>query len=331
MNNKMNMKKKHLFLYSLIAIFALVSCQKEDIDEFIPDPTSGPDSTWYNFIDSSMPVNQLRSALLLDVEKDSFPVNSTTLFTAGSGLQFFLPPESISTLNNQPVTGNIQLETHLLRKKGHLIRMGTPTVSNGKLMVSDGTLFVRFSKNGNELKVAQQKNITIGFNSPSPSFQMRKFDGEANSISAFNWLPNTDSMNNNVNIFNQQYQVKTNTLRWINCGYIYQNPGVPETTVSAILPFNYTNANSIAFTVFNDMQSVVGMYGNAGSRQFKTERLPANSPVTVVVLSKQGNDYFMGHVQATTTGVPGTVSNTAVTITPVITTLSNIISYLETL
>lgn len=326
-----NIKKIFLFFYLLISLSVLVSCQKEDIDEFIPDPTSGPDSTWYNIIDNTMPVSQLKSSLLLDLRTDSLPVNGTTLFNASSGLQLLFPSGSLSTLNNQPVSGNVKLETHLLRKKGHLIRMGTPTVSNGKLMVSDGTIFVRFTQNANDLKVTPQSNISIGFNAPSPSFLMRKFDGEASSTAAFNWIQNPDSANNQVTISNQMYQVTTNTLRWINCGRMYENPAIPETTVSAILPFNYTNANAIAFTVFNDMNSVVGMFGNASTRQFKTERLPSNRPITVVVLSKQGNDYFMGHVQATTTGVPGTVSNTAVTITPVITTLSNIISYLESL
>lgn len=326
-----HINKIFLFSYLLITMFALVSCQKEDIDEFIPDPISGPDSTWYNIIDNTMPVSQLKSTLLMDLLQDSFPVNGTTLFNANSGLQFLFPPESLSTLNNQPVSGNVKLETHLLRKKGHLIRMGTPTVSNGKLMVSDGTIFVRFTQNGNELKVSPQRNISISFSNPYPSLQMRKFDGEVSSTTIFNWIQNPDSANNHVTISNQMYQVTTNTLRWINCGRIYENPVIPETIVSAILPFNYTNANSIAFTVFNDMNSVAGMYGNASSRQFKTVRLPSNRPITVVVLSKQGNDYFMGHVQATTSSVPGTVSNTAVTITPVITTLSNIISYLESL
>jgi hypothetical protein len=47
-----SMKQIILFFYLLITVIFLGSCQK-DLDEFIPDPTSGPDSTWYNIINNS--------------------------------------------------------------------------------------------------------------------------------------------------------------------------------------------------------------------------------------------------------------------------------------
>lgn len=326
-----SMKQIILFFYLLISVIFLGSCQK-DLDEFIPDPTSGPDSTWYNIINNSMPVNDLKARLLLSIRRDSLVLTSaSTTYLTGSDLQLAIPAAALSSLNNIPVTGNITLESHLIKKKGDFIRMGIPTISNGRMLVSGGAFFIRFLKDGNELKVTQQNNIIARIPDPAPTPLMKKFDGDESNPVSFNWLQNLDTAFNNVSAFNQIYQVSTNTLRWINCDYFYDTAGIQQTTVSAILPYNYTNANSMAFTVFNDMRSVVGMYGNATTRKFSTGRLPVNKSITVVVISKQGNDYFLGHEQVITTGIPGTVGYIPVTITPVITTLDNIKAYLDTL
>lgn len=326
-----SMKQIILFFYLLITVTFLGSCQK-DLDEFIPDPTSGPDSTWYNIINNTMPVSDLKARLLLDIRRDSLSLtNTSTTYLTGADLQLAIPAGALSSLNNIPVTGNITLESHLIKKKGDFIRMGIPTISNGRMLVSGGAFFIRFLKDGNELKVTQQNNIIARIPDPAPTPLMKKFDGDESNPVSFNWLQNLDTAFNNVTALNQIYQVSTNTLRWINCDYFYDTAGIQQTTVSAILPYNYTNANSMAFTVFNDMRSVVGMYGNATTRKFSTGRLPVNKSITVVVISKQGNDYFLGHEQVITTGIPGTVGYMPVTLTPVITTLDNIKAYLDTL
>ena len=98
------------------------------------------------------------------------------------------------------------------------------------------------------------------------------------------------------------------------------------------MPAYYTNANTVAYTVFNEMRSVIGMYGNETTRKFGTGKLPSNKQVTVVIISKQGDDYYLGHQQAlTNTPVPGSIGDQQVTVTPVKTSIENIIAYLDTL
>jgi len=322
--------RKKIFYTLLIAGVLLSSCQK-DLDLFVPDPIAGFDSTWHNNIDNSMPVAGLKTALLLPIYKDSFELNATTVvLNTGSGLQCTFYPGSILTASNTPVAGRIYIETQLLKAKGDMIRMGTPTTSNGKLLISGGEFFVRLTKNGQELQLAPNSRYYIQYNDPSPSPLMRLFAGDQTNPAVFNWLPLTDTLNT-VTAFNQYYQVSTNRLQWINCDYFYDTTGIPQTIVSANLPANYTNANTTAYTVLNDMHAVVGMYGNATTRKFSTGRLPANKQVTVVIISKQGNDYFLGHEQVLTTGSAGTIGNQSVTVTPVITTLDNIKTYLNSL
>lgn len=324
------MKFNIKIFYLLLATALASSCQK-DLDQFVPDPSAGFDSTWYNSMTASLPATGLRTALLLPIKRDSFELNNTTVSViTGSGLQCGFMPGSLVSASSTPVSGKIFIETHLLKKKGDLIRMGVPTTSNERLLVSGGAMFVRLTKNGSELHFSPFGRYYLSYSHPAPLPQMKLFDGFETAPGVFNWLPTQDSLAQ-VSSQGLTYQVSTNRLNWINCDQFYDTTGQARTILTLNLPANYTNGNSIAFTVFDDLQSVVGMYGNASTRKFSSGRLPANRPVTVVVISKQGNDYFLGHVSVTTTGVPGTINNQQVTVTPVISTLVNINAYLDSL
>ena len=326
------MIRKIIFYTLLIATVALSSCQK-DLDLFIPDPITGYDSTWHNTLDNSMPVAGLKTKLSLPVYKDSFELNTASVtITTGAGLQCIFNAGSILTSANVPVTGKIYLETHLLKKKGDIIRMGTPTISDGHLLVSGGEFFIRLTKDGNELHLAQNEPVHIHYDDSPVSSLMNIFNGEETNPAGFNWLPNMDTLNNQVFPLSQStYEIISNQLHWINCDYFYDTTGVPETIVSANLPSNYTNANTVAYTVFNDMRSVVGMYGNAATRKFSSGKLPAGKIITLVIISKQGDDYYLGHEAVTITGSPGTINDQQVNVTPVITSLDNIKAYLNSL
>ncbi len=321
---------KKIFLYSLFIIAIGSSCQK-DLDMFVPDPIAGPDSTWFNTLSNSMPVASLKADLLLPSFKDSIVLgNAPVSLNAGSGLLCGFPGNSILTATNQTVTGKVELETYLLQKKGDMIRMGTPTTSNGRVLVSGGELFIRLTKDGNDLQLAQGSSVSIRYADSQPSPLMSLFFGSESNPAVFDWLPNMDTINR-VYALSQTYEILSNRLRWINCDMFYDTTGIPQTIVSAGLPSNYTNANTVAFTVFDDMRSVIGMYGNAVTRKFSTGKLPVNKPITVIIISKQGNDYYLGHEQVTTAGNSGTTGAQTVAVTPVLTSLVNIKAYLDNL
>ena len=330
------MTTKKIFIQFVAAILVFSSCQK-NIDQFIPDPgqVNGPDSTWYNSITNTMPVSNLKTNLLLELKKDSFEFNSTSTITinTGSGLQCSFIPGTVISSSNLPVTGKVHVESLLLRKKGDIIRMGTPTTSNGSMLVSGGEILVRLLKDGVPVQIAQNGHYYLKFNDTPISGLMSLFNGIETGPTTFNWLPNTDTVNNRVVASpNQSYEIMSNHLQWINCDYFFDTTGIQRTIVSATLPAHYTNANTVAYTVFNDVRSVIGMYGNESTRKFSTGKLPVNKQVTVVVISKQGNDYYLGHEQALTAiGNAGTIGFQQVQVNPVKTSFDNIITYLNTL
>ncbi|MEO6489214.1 MAG: hypothetical protein ABIO04_04665 [Ferruginibacter sp.] len=325
------MKANKTFFLLLIAAFSFTSCQK-DLDVLVVDPVLGPDSTWYDAISPSMPVVGLKNSLLLDIHQDSFIMNTTaTAFTASSGLQLLFTPASLLTSAGMPALGEIKVESYLLKKKGDMIRMGTPTTSDGKVLVSGGELYVRLLKDGAELQVSQNSHVNISYADTGLSSQMELFYGDATNSSGFNWLPNADSSNFVIPTTVQTYQLLTNRLHWINCDYFYDTSNAFQTTVSAVLPSNYTNANTIAYIVFSDIRSVIAMNGNSFTRKFSSGKLPVNKSITMVIISKQGDNYFLGHQQAITTGTPGAISVQEITVTPVITSANDIKTYLDSL
>jgi hypothetical protein len=329
----MNATKK--ILTSLIAAaFILSSCQK-DLDLFVPDPGShsGADSTWYNNVTGTMPVAGLKNDLLLHIQKDSFQVGATAVIVnTANGMQCSMNAGSLVSPSNHPVVGKVYLESLLLKKKGDMIRMGTPTVSEGKLLVSGGELFLSMRNDSFALQFSQNSNFFVEYPDTGISTQMNVYNGITNIQAPLGWQLNDDTAHNQVFPNNQSYLIKSNRLNWINCAYLYDTAGIQQTIVSASLPAHYTNANTIAYTVFNDMRSVVGMFGNEATKKFSSGKLPVNKQVTVVVISKQGNDYYLGHAQTTTSSSStGSTGAQQVTVNPVITSFNNILAYLESL
>lgn len=317
-----------------MAAIVFSSCQK-DLDVFVSNPgqLAGPDTTWFNSITNSMPAVTLKNRLMLNNHRDSFLLNANSItIHTGTGLQLTMSGGSILNTANIPVFGKIYIETHLLKKKGEMVRMGTPTTSNNKMLVSGGEFFIRIYNDSSELHLAQNSPIYIKYFDSPTSPLMTLFNGNITTNYTFNWLPNMDTLNNRVYALNQSYEIISNRLGWINCDYFYDTTGIQRTAVSAVLPAHFTNANTVAYTVFNELRSVIGMYGNEVSRKFSTGLLPVNKQITVIVISKQGDDYYLGHEQRITLPAPsGTIANQPVPVTPIKTSLENILAYLNTI
>ena len=73
------------------------------------------------------------------------------------------------------------------------------------------------------------------------------------------------------------------------------------------------------------------MYGNATLRRFMSAKVPVNQPVTVVVVSRQGDDYYLGHETTTTSTSVAASGIQSVAITPVKKTLDEVKQYLAAL
>ena len=183
------------------------------------------------------------------------------------------------------------------------------------------------------LRLAPGVTIAVRYPVDLPvNTQMRLFLGDESNTERFNWLTNTDPANNTLTMNTQNYEIQTNHLRWISSDYYFDTLNAQHITVKADCAAYFTNANTTAFTVLRDFRSVAGMYGDVSNRTFTAGGLPCGKAITVVIISKQGNDYFMGYINTVTDSpVPGTTTIQHVLVKPTIRSLQEIISFLNTL
>ena len=325
--------KRRTIIHVLIAgLFLLSACEK-NTDIFVPDPgqSNGPDTTWQNTITPTMPVSNLKTSLLLEPYVDSVEVsaNVATMSTP-FGVLLNFPPNFCVNSAGQTLTGKVQVELMLLKKKGDMIRMGKPTTSNDSLQVSAGELFIKIKKNGVPVLLAPNVKINIRYTDLPTNQQMKLFFGDDSNPQQFNWLPNLDLSNNIIAAGTQAYEIYTNHLGWLNVAYNFGLTSTNSVAVSASLDNNFTNANTIAFTVLKDYRSVGAMHGDLGIRKFISPKLPIGKAITVVVISKQVNDYYLGFENAVTTAQPGNGTQ-PVLVHPIKASLPDILYYLSTL
>ncbi len=329
---QMLMNIKPYLLIFFAGSFLLNACQK-NVDIFIPDPgqINGPDTTWHATVTASMPVSALKNNLLEEPYQDSILVNTNTVSVLSpSGLLVTFPPNSCATAAGQPVTGKVQVALHVVKKKGDMIRLNKPSTYNDSMLVTAFQIFIQLKKDGQPVQLAPNVKINIRYVDQPSNQQMKFFAGDETNALRFNWLPNTDTISR-LYIGSQAYEIVTNRLRWISAAYVYNLNNTAGVSVRTELASYFTNANTIAFTVFNDIRSVVAMHADINTRKFISGKLPLGKRITVVVISKQGNDYYLGYEATTTVAVTTGSLNQAVPVTPIKRSLPEILSYLSTL
>lgn len=323
------MKNNFILRSAFAALFFMQGCQK-NIDAFIPDAASAAGTEWQNTITPASPVAALRNDLSFPKVADSFLYNSAGNFSLSGDLGLSVPPGALSTNGGTLPAGIIKRQSLLVRKKGDFIAMSIPTVSNGRLLISGGAYFIDLKNNNDELLVPQGKKIFLQYTNIAPAQNMRVFNGTGDITMGFTWTVNTDTAFNKVAISQPGYEVQTNKLQWLQTARFLDTAGIARTTLSLKLPVNYTNTNTVVYISFNDFLCVAGVPGNAVLRKFIFGDLPVNRSVTVVVISKQAGDYYLGKIVTNTSGSTGTTA-TEIVITPVKTSLANIRSYLQSL
>ncbi|HTB52965.1 MAG TPA: hypothetical protein VK718_09355 [Ferruginibacter sp.] len=328
------MSRIRTLLILITGVVCLTGCEKST-NKFVPDAgqLTGPDNAWYNVISSSLPVTGLKNALAIIPVSDSFTVsNTTTNITTPSGLAFTFAPNTFVNSADQYVTGTIQQQTLVIKTKGDLIRAGLSTVADNQLLISEGSLFLAFSQNGSDVQLANGAKYTVSYTTDSSIASTETFTANQAGVDYFNWTANTDVTNDSISETNDTtYAIISNNLKWMSFENLYDTNAI-KTTVAIDMPSNFTNATSVAYLVFNNIGSVVSLYGDATSHIFSTTQIiPVGQQATMIVISKQGNDYYLGYQNFVTATPSGTASAQIVSMLPVISSIGNIDAYLNSL
>ena len=321
------MKKNVMFISLLSFLIGMSACQR-DIDNIVPGPSG--ENVWFNSIPDTASVWNLKTTLQPSYDTGSFTISlgATSIFTNIAGLQVYVQGGNIQNGAGQFYTGQVNVLSKLVKKRGDFIKWGMSTKQNDQLLVSAGAFFTDMRSDSGQLYIAPNRNILCSFADTPFTQNMNVFHG---SSPAFSWQVPMDSTLNYVVPANTEYRVFTNHMNWNMSAYKFANTAAGVTALSLNLPDHFTNGNSIAYITFNDIKSVVAMEGNAVSRKFRAGNIPATQQVTVTVISKIGPVYYMGSSQVVTTAttVPGTYQE--VSLSPAPSTFTEIINYLGTL
>jgi hypothetical protein len=327
------MNKKIIILILFVSGLFLNACQK-DIDVFVPNPgqLNGPDTAWQNTITATMPVSILKNILLTAPYLDTINVNANIATVATPfGMQVNFPPNCCVNGANQPVSGKVDVEIQVVKKKGDMIRLDKPSTYNDSMLVTAGQLFIKLKKEGQPLQLAAGIRFNINYIDQPTNPQVKFFMGDETNSQAFNWLPTPEPNLDTIIITPQSYQIYTKRLRWISFSQPFEMNTIAKVSVVADMAAYFTNTNTIAFTVFKDVRSVVAMHANLSTRKFVTGKLPVGKAITVVVISKQGDDYYLGYESAVTQTPSFNPTIQQVHVVPTKKSLAEVLAYLNTL
>jgi hypothetical protein len=330
-----------VFIAAFICVCFFSSCKKEFSEQFYPyENNLTNDTAWKNNINNNAPVLQITNDLSNGgiVYVDSFNASTGAPIAFSDSLKMIFPAH-ICTLNSgSTLTGYVKVELTQLRKKGDFIRYSKPTTSSDKLLQSGGSFNVRLSQNGSSVYLTSNGAYQLIFNHPTPTTEMKFFYEEKliyNNESVATWVQ-TDSLNNlggYVTLaqsispqltYNSGYNVVSKKINWINCDF-FNDTTQPYTKANIALPPNFTNNNTQVFAVFKNKNIVAKFYANIAARLFYFSKIPVNSEVTFITISKLGSDYYLGTKSATIQ------NSNIISLNPELKSLSYINTYIENL
>jgi len=218
----------------------------------------------------------------------------------------YVAKSSFVTINNQPVTGAITIEIKEILNKKNMILSGIFSVSDEKPLISGGEFYIKVTQNGNVLKLKPNSNVS--FSTPIKSFvtgNMQIFYTD-NPNENTNWgSPSNDT----VSILSGspssplEYHFTINNLRWINCDYFYNKPGLKTTVKVSVNGGEYNNNNTHIFITLDGLNSAC-MFTSYSKPYFFTPanyELSVGQKVTIVAISKIDGQYFSAFQSVTIT------------------------------
>ncbi len=328
-------------LVALILLVSLSSCQKEYSEQFVAYSSNplNTDTTWRVSNSTNDAVNLIIPALFNAPMLDSFDVVTGGELHFPDNLLVTFPPHSCTGPSGAAINGKIRVEFTYLRKKGDFIRYAKPTTSYNYLLQTGGSFNVVLTQNGYPVFLAPNISYKIKYRNPAPSTDMKFFYEDlwvVNNDTTATWVSaiNTQMPYGTVSIWQQYdtltqsiikgYEITSTRLHWINCDF-FNDTTQPYTRMNVSLPLNFTNVNTNVYVVFKNKNIVGGLNSDFASKTFFYSRIPIGSDVTLVSVSKIGNDYYLGKKEAT-------VNNAnLISVNPEPKSLADISNYLNSL
>ena len=194
-----------------------------------------------------------------------------------------------------------------------MILHNVPTESDGKLIRSSGAYHIRVTRNDQTLGLKEGVEIEIQIPIEGQwSEKMELFYGERHPDGQFNWVEADNDPNSQNNVWlgemydsltqewGLSYQLYSSQLNWINCDEFMEAGELVKLDVA--LPETYSDTNTVAFIVFDQLNAVMAMQWNANEKVFTENYVPINETVTLLIIAERGdNDFYFSSLNTTVT------------------------------
>jgi hypothetical protein len=114
------------------------------------------------------------------------PADKVREVTGDAGTVISINPEDLSTLSNEPVAKNIEIELKELTNQQQLLKANAQTVCAGKLLVSGGAYYINLKSDGQQLKLKPGKSLSVKFPKLSKD-PMTLFAGYHDTLGEMQW------------------------------------------------------------------------------------------------------------------------------------------------
>ena len=223
-----------------------------------------------------------------------------------------IPENAFADADGNIVEGQVEFTYLDIVDQGIIMLYHVPTISSGDLIESAGVFKLNAQKNGQTLQL--DKRINIQLPNENPVNDMQLFYGDRVGLDEFNWdvLPETEigweqiilsewNLPDSLGSFGFGYEFLVDELTWINCDRFIDLSEDEKTSVCVSLPEEYTNTNTIAFVVFNDINSVLGLYGDPQKMLFcePNNACPIGYGVTFVAISERSDGTYRFGIKET--------------------------------
>lgn len=286
------MKKLNFTAALLIAVIGFTACKK----------------------DRTQPVNEVQNTKdftrKLGSQKQSFTVKSSELpktLALANGTKITIQPNSF-TMNGQPVTGDVSIETYEMLSRSSIILSGTNTNHiSGSPLISQGFIFIDAKVNGQSVDKYLQKPLSIKIPAKGQPFT-QIWEGVENvgDINQMAWQapknPNGQGQQREVKAVEDDFVFDFGQLGWVNCDIFY-NSSAPKTTVrvtvlnnpGAMATFRGFTGETFVFFCANGDNVVAQIYTPDGANKVKSydNSMPIGFEGKLIAFSiKDGKYYF---------------------------------------
>lgn len=142
-----------------------------------------------------------------EMPSQSFTVKGkeTQQLMGEKGTLLFINPQDVETLDGKPVGETIEVELKEVLLLPEFITHDLQTLSDGKLLVSDGMYYVNLTSNGTQLKLKEGKTLKV---------QLSNNGGE--NMSLFYGRPQSGKVNNSINWLLSEQRLDVKKIQQFN-------------------------------------------------------------------------------------------------------------------